>query len=279
MTDKSIKGPLNDFQSTRALVSKLARISKGGFLDISIASQALQTDPKSTAIKLAALVKTGWLLRVKRGLYFILPLEATPGKSMMSEDPWLLAREAFSPCYIGGWSAAEYWGLTDQLFRSTLVITAANIRAKSITLLNHEFRLFQVENARINNAVSIWRGSEQINVSDREQTILDCLRNPELCGGIRHLSDIMLSYKENKEHNFPALLAKAKKHANGASWKRLGYLSELLWEEDAQEIIDEAKKNMTAGNIKLDPNVNSKETLIKRWHLWINVTIINQEHV
>jgi hypothetical protein len=63
MTDEndSLKSSISE--STRALVAKLARAAKGGLLDVATAAKALDADPKTTAIKLAALVKTGWLLR------------------------------------------------------------------------------------------------------------------------------------------------------------------------------------------------------------------------
>jgi predicted transcriptional regulator of viral defense system len=79
---------------------------------VSAAAEKLGLDRRAAAMKLGALARRGWLLRARRGLYLVLPLEAEPGKPMMVEDHWILAREAFSPCYIGGWSAAEHWGLT-----------------------------------------------------------------------------------------------------------------------------------------------------------------------
>lgn len=267
------------YGSRRALIAKLARASKGSLIGIKEASIALEVAPKTVAIKLASLAKTGWLLRVKRGLYFIVPLEATPGKKTMSDDPWLLAHASFSPCYIGGWSAAEHWGLTEQLFRSTLVLTSMNIRSKSINLLDHEFRLFQVPASRMGGTVSVWHGNEQIQISDREKTLVDCLRNPELCGGARHLADIMSNYSEDKTRDFVSLIAKAKLYANGAAWKRLGYLSELLWPDAAKDVIAEAQKNLTTGNIKLDPNIKTSGHLVNRWHVFVNVTKLEQETV
>src|SRR5204863_8787538 len=84
------------------------------------------------ALSIASLTRRGWMLRAKRGIYLILPIEAAPGQPTTPEDPWILANKLFSPCYIGGWSAIEYWGLSEQLFNSTLVITAANIRSKQV---------------------------------------------------------------------------------------------------------------------------------------------------
>jgi predicted transcriptional regulator of viral defense system len=143
---------------------------------------------------------------------------------MVAADPWLLAQEAFSPCYIGGWSAAEYWGLTEQLFHSTLVVPAAHIRPRSACLLDHEFRLFRVPRTRVTGATLVWRGTKRVPVSDRERTIVDCLRHPELCGGIRHLVQIMDTYGSDRERDFQKLTQVAQEVGTGAVWKRLGYI-------------------------------------------------------
>jgi predicted transcriptional regulator of viral defense system len=208
----------------------------------------------------------------RRGLYFVLPLESEPGRPATPDDPWVVAREAFSPCYIGGWSAAEHWGLTEQIFRSTLVLTSAHVRGQTTQLLGYEFRLFRVPRSRIEGATIVWRGSEQVPVSDRERTIVDGLRHPALCGGIRHLADIMREYGGSTEHDFNKLLDVARKAANGAAWKRLGYIAELLWPEE-KNLIEEAWKNATTGTVKLDPTVSRRGSLNRRWNLWINVTL------
>jgi predicted transcriptional regulator of viral defense system len=188
------------------------------------------------------------------------------------EDPWILAREAFAPCYIGGWSAAEHWGLTEQLFRSTLVVTAANIRSRSNTILGHEFHLFRVPLNRISEITPVWRGAERVPVSDRERTIIDCLRWPELCGGVRHLSDIMREYGRMRERDFGKLIARANEANSRAVWKRFGYLAERIWPEE-KLLADEAAQHVTAGYVRLDPEVKRRGKFIRRWQLDVNVPI------
>lgn len=257
---------------SRAVVARLARAARAGFVTVPIASKVLGLDRRAAAMKLAALARRGWLLRARRGLYLVLPLEAEPGRPMIAEDPWVLARETFSPCYIGGWSAAEHWGLTEQLFRSTLVVTAAHVRARSLRILGHEFRLFRVPRSRAEGATLVWRGSERVPVSDRERTIVDGLQHPNLCGGVRHLAHIMREYGKASDHDFQKLAAVAREIGSGAVWKRLGYLSELLWPEEAA-LRKDASKRLTAGNVKLDPAVRRRGSLVRRWRLWLNVDV------
>jgi len=46
------------------------------------------------------------------------------------EDPWLIAERLFAPCYIGGWSAAEYLDLTECRLRLTAGNTKLDSKAK-----------------------------------------------------------------------------------------------------------------------------------------------------
>lgn len=256
----------------RTLIAKLARSSKSGVINSTIASKALGFDARKTAAKLGSLAKRGWLHRVRRGVYLIVPLEAEPGKAATVADPWILAQEIFSPCYIGGWSAAGYWELTEQIFRPTLVVTAAAIRSKSIELLGQEYRLYRVPASRVRIETSVWRDSVKVKVSSRERTIVDCLRNPALSGGIGHLILMMKEYSNYPERDFKKLLNDAREADSGAVWKRLGYLTEMLWPKE-ESIINEASRNLAAGNIKLDPLVKARGKLVKRWGVWSNVDL------
>jgi predicted transcriptional regulator of viral defense system len=254
----------------RTLIAKLARTSKSGVITSIDASKALDFDSQKTAAKLGSLAKRGWLHRVRRGVYLIVPLESEPGKSGAVADPWVLAQEIFTPCYIGGWSAAEYWELTEQIFRPTLVVTAAAVRAKSIELLGQEYRLFRVAASRARIETSVWRDSVRVRVSSRERTIIDCLRNPALSGGVGHLILMMKEYATHPEHDFKKLLNEAREAESGAVWKRLGYLFEVLWPKE-ELVISEASRKLAAGNIKLDPLVKARGKLVKRWRVWSNV--------
>lgn len=256
----------------RELVAILAQNSESNYISVQKAAEVLSLSTNAAAVKLASLTRRGWMLRAKRGIYLILPIEAAPGQPTTPEDPWILANNLFSPCYIGGWSAIEYWGLSEQLFNSTLVITAANIRSKQVKILNQSFRLFNTSVSKIEGLVKVWRGSSEVLVSSKERTIVDCLTFPELCGGVQHLASIMSNYASSSEHNYLEIINNAEKFGSGATWKRLGYLAEKLW-SDQEDILIAANEHMSAGDAKLDPAVKENGTLINKWRLWINVSV------
>ena len=223
-------------------------------------------------MRLAGLVRRGWVVRVRRGYYLILPLEAGADGSTTAEDPWLIASEIFRPCYIGGWSAAEHWGLTEQLFRSTFVITTANVRNTTERLLNLDFRIVHVGENRMRGTTPIWRGAVRVLVSDREKTIADALASPDWVGGFRHLFEMLELYFQHESPHVGHLLKRLEENRRGAAYKRLGYVVDEFWPE-FERLREAAADRKTAGNVKLDPGIATKGRLNKKWGVWVNVSL------
>ena len=256
----------------RDLVAALAKAAKGGVISLPHATDAMGVPKARAVLHLRRLVRHGWVQRLRRGLYLVRPIDAAPDQAAMPEDPWVLAQEVFSPCYIGGWSAAEHWELTEQLFRSTLVVTSSPARETDVRIGGHLFSVFRIPRARLTVGVEkVWRGRERVDISGVERTVLDSLRNPELVGGGRHLVQILRAYGEHERHDFRRLLEMASEVASGAAWKRLGFLAEHIWPQEPT-IGEAAARHLTAGYVRLDPGIRSRGKLAKRWRLWINVS-------
>jgi len=250
----------------------LARASHGGLITQQRAADALSISARSASALLASLMRRGWLARARRGLYLILPLEAGERGPHAVEDAWLLATELYAPCYIGGWSAAEHWGLTEQIFRSTFVATAASIRTTRQLVLGAEFHLARVPLRRVEAATPEWRGAVKVPVSDRETTIVDALANPAWVGGIRHLADILAAYRAGSTWASAKLTRCLQSRGSGAAYKRLGLITEILFPDEAR-LIATCREHRTSGNVKLDPAVRTRGRLNKRWGLWVNVAL------
>jgi predicted transcriptional regulator of viral defense system len=252
-------------------LSLLARASRGGFLTTEDAAGALGLAPHQSSLMLGRLVRRGWLARVRRGLYLVLPLEAGREGAAI-EDPWVLARALYAPCYIGGWTAAEHWGLTEQLFRSTFVVTAATIRHAVETFLGSELHLVRASPEHVALATVIWRGRERVAVSGRELTIADALAAPSWLGGVRHLVDVLCRYRESEGWNPKRLIERLDEIGSGAAFKRLGYLAETVLDADP-DLVNAALARRTQGIVKLDPTVAERGRISTRWRLWVNVEL------
>ena len=73
-----------------------------------------------------------------------------------------------------------------------------------------------------------WRGQVKIWVSDPTHTVVDMLSDLRLGGGLRPFVDMFLSYLKSQYKNTDLLVEYADRLGNGAVYKRLGFLIELL---------------------------------------------------
>jgi predicted transcriptional regulator of viral defense system len=256
-------------------LSALARAAEGGLITVEQAAEALGRPREAASRRLASLARRGWLSRVRRGLYLVKPLDAPVHGANAVEDPWVLATRLFAPCYIGGWSAAEHWGLTEQIFRTTLVVTAAEVRDTEPSLGGHDFRLFRTPAAKLDEGLrQVWRGAERVAVSGPERTIVDGLRSPEICGGIRHMAGMLNAAVRENLLDMDELLSVAAGRASGAAWQRLGYLAERVWPESlAHRVAEKAHERTSAGYVVLDPAVSRRGRPVARWRVYANVSI------
>lgn len=250
---------------------RLARGARAGLVTTERSAELLGIGADAASLTLGRLVRRGWLSRVRRGLYLILPLEAGRDGTAI-EDPWVLARELYAPCYIGGWTAAEHWGFTEQLFRATFVVTAANIRRSRETFLGAEFHLTRGTQEHVAQVGQIWRGRERVAVSDRERTLADALANPSWVGGVRHCVEILRTYRESNEWNPKRLLERLEEIGSGAAFKRLGYFAETVLKADPH-IVNAALARRTSGVVKLDPAIAERGRINTRWGLSVNVPL------
>jgi predicted transcriptional regulator of viral defense system len=93
---------------------------------------------------------------------------------------------------------------------------------------------------------------------------------------MRHLTDTLKAYRDSGRGSAHKLEAELTKHANGAAWKRAGFLAERLWPE-AEGMVEAALAHRSHGVIKLDPAVRSRGKMSRRWGLWINVSVSQGE--
>jgi hypothetical protein len=126
----------------RARLSAVLQTAKD-LVTIEDAMKALQTDRSTSAKLLSRWQQQGWLKRVGRGIYAPIPLDALATEQVL-KDPWVLVPALYAPAYIGGWTAAEHWDLTEQLFRSIFVFTARSFRKKEQTVQGASFQLTHI---------------------------------------------------------------------------------------------------------------------------------------
>lgn len=246
----------------RRKLVKVIRMA-GDVIEIDDAVKALSIRRTEASKLLSRWAKQGWLRRVGRGAYVAAPIDSLESQHVL-DDPWVLIPTLFEPAYIGGWTAAEHWDLTEQLFREIMVMTAQTVRQKNQIRHGTEFHLNHIDEARMFGTKPVWRGRSKVAISDVHRTIIDMIDVPTHGGGIQHVADCFSEYLARSDRNEETLIAYADRLGNGAIFKRLGLLAELLGASDA--LIEACANRLTQGNAKLDPNLPCNR-LISRWRV------------
>jgi predicted transcriptional regulator of viral defense system len=249
----------------RERIGAVIRDAKG-VISVDEASDILGVSSAEAAKMLSRWSRKGWLSRVRRGFYIPVPIESRTADVPL-EDPWLIAEKLYNPCYIGGWSAAEYWNLTEQIFRTIIVLTTQKPRDRSPIVKGINFMLRTISEKAMFGLKPVWRGRVKVSVSDPNRTILDMLSDPRLGGGIRSTADMLNNYLKSEYKNLALLIEYAERLNNGAVFKRLGFLLERAAPDEVKQI-DTCRNKLTAGNTKLDPQL-AADKLVTRWRLWI----------
>lgn len=239
---------------------------RAGTLTPAEAAEILRVPATEAARLLAAWARSGWMARVRRGLYVPVPMEATTSEGPL-DDPWLVATALFSPCYIGGWSAAEHWALTQRTLRSVCVMTTTRPRKREPLLKGTQFVLHTVQESALFGLKSVLRGRTRVQVADPARTIVDMLANPAVAGGIRQVADMLKAFLRDHAKNAASLLDYGDRLDNGAVFKRLGYLleSEML---DRADLVAACRTRLRSGYVKLDSSIPVLR-LATAWGLWV----------
>jgi len=256
--------------------AELAAVLASGrrFVTSADVASALGLDADAAAKRLSRWARDGWVRRVRRGLYIGVPVDAS-NPAAWSEDALIVAARVWSPCYFTGWTSANHWGLTDQVFRTTVLKTTERVRTSRTRLLDHEYLLAHASGEALAfGLASEWFGESRLRFADPARTVIDVLDDPKLAGGVRHAAEIMGAFFD--EHDPALLVDYADRLGNRAVFKRLGYLVEAL-DLHAPEILSASQDRISAGISALDPHGPDGGRRVPRWGLRVNVAIEPQE--
>ncbi len=255
--------------------AKLARLIRGAgdIVRIDDAVELFNLDRIEASKLLARWAKQGWLRRVSAGVYLPVPIDALESEHVL-EDPWILVPVLFGPAYISGFTAAEYWDLTEQIFRDVVVMTATPLRTRNSTIHGVSFILRRMPEEDFFGTRGVWRGQSKVLVADPHRTIIDMLAEPKIGGGIQHILDCLSEYLKREDSDQEKLVEYAQLRNNGAVNKRLGYLAERL---GADQLASLCSTKLTKGNVKLDPGLKCPR-LVTRWKLFVPESWTGSRH-
>lgn len=250
------------------LLSYFNEIDKPCF-DYSEAYKAMPESKKGTLRELLSdMTKRGLLMRLKDGVYYVIPYEANAEKFM--PDWHLIAGNLVnnSKYYIGYYSALQIHNLITQPSLKEQIVVSKQIRPSEIKIKNIPFQFIYHNDKHFFGKKKIWIDNfNKVLCSDLEKTFIDCLFKPEYAGGIVEVARAIYTSKAKIEYD--KLLNYAKKFDSQAVIKRLGFLLEILNIDN--KIVDELQKIKTASYIVLDTELPKTGKRISRWSIQQNL--------
>ncbi|MGB8952792.1 MAG: type IV toxin-antitoxin system AbiEi family antitoxin [Candidatus Aminicenantales bacterium] len=247
------------------LLSELARQNKPVFTARD-AKAILKEDPYLT---LHQLKKKKWILAIKGGLYAIVPLDiGVKGAESFIVHDFVVASYLAKPYYIGLWSALNYHGLSDQIPMSVFICTTRP--KKPVSVLNSKFVFVQLSKEKFAGIEKVKIEGREVNISDKDKTIVDCLDHPEHAGGIDEVAKAI--YFGHEELDFGKIRAYAVKTKNVAVFKRLGFILEATGLLEKYAATFEGVR-LTEGYPVLDKLGPKKGKYSERWKLLVNADI------
>lgn len=252
---------------SRARLASVLRAARE-VVSVDIASKTLGMERRQAAKLLSRWQGQGWLRRIGHGLYVPVPLDLASNEQVVT-DPWVLVPTLFDQCYIGGWTAAHHWELTEQLFNETFVFTMRRATQKRLTAQGAAFLLHHIPPKRFFGLKTLWRGATKIMISDPARTLVDMIALPEVGGGIDNVVDCLRAYLRRKTADRDLLIRHAERFGNGAVFKRLGFLADTQLHD--KKLASECRTRLTHGNARLDASLRTTK-LITSWRLWVPET-------
>lgn len=242
-----------------------------GAITIDFTAKTLGWEREKARAFLSSLNRSGWLKLIKSGVYVPVPLESDK-PDLTGEDEFILAHYLYRNCYIGGWSAASFWGFTDQIFRKTWVMTSSFVRKKEEIKSDHTYRLRHVPPPYLFGLHPNWVGQDKILISDPHKTIVD-FSNFIMEFGLQGFVDVFEEYLRSEHKNFDILLNYVEQSMNRTLYKRLGFMIEKYEPTETRQI-DLCLHHISKGPSKLSPN-SPCDVYLKKWNLYVPKHMVN----
>lgn len=267
--------PINGMQNiTRGSLGRsearfLARVSGKATFSTSEAQELSGYKGEDSTQKfLERLQNKGWIRRIRRGRFAVIPLSSGESRTPQLHE-FIVAMELVSPAAIAFWSALNYHGMTEQLPRTVFVATDHPVRRPPGEVLGMSYKIVSLRPGKFFGIVKGWIDEMPFSVTDREKSIIDGLDLPQYVGGMEEiakaLSTTWSQLDESRLRNY------AVKIGNSAVAKRLGFLMETLGLGDVERL--RKAVTLAQGFSPFDPTLPRYGKYNRRWGLLINAEI------
>lgn len=251
----------------------LARLAAEGRSVFRVAEVAAYwPDAVSARQALSRLQRGGWLQRIERGLYLVVPLSAGPERRW-TENALVVGTRLVEPSAVAYWSALRFWNFTDQVPPTVFVQSPRRKLRTRLLLAGVQYQFVTIGASRFFGLVRRTVEGQAVAVTDRAKSIVDAADRPDLCGGLWQLAQVLRGHWA--EIDWPLLDAYLARFASGAVYKRLGYLVEELDLPipERGERLAGWQARRTTGIALLDPGEPAGGAVCTRWRVRDNIDL------
>ncbi len=235
----------------------------------------LGPSPRHTLKLLHKLATSGWVTRVKKGLYAI----NDPVTKLPKAHPFAIGAAIVTPSAVSHWSALQHWGLTEQI-PATVTLSSpertfppageadglgrrpawavAGVRYELVTITKPRF--FGVTQVCVNER-------NQVPIFDRERALLDAFRHFHIFGSLSVALEILEDHLA--EIDVDRLVEYAVRLDVAAVVKRLGWALEEIGVP--AEVLDPLRAYPAKGDSPLDPGRPARGRHNPTWHVIENL--------
>ncbi|MGB8217987.1 MAG: hypothetical protein WCE94_11870 [Candidatus Methanoperedens sp.] len=214
---------------------------------------------KKTARQILFRLKNkGFIKQIKRGLFAIIPAQMI-GKGF-TVDKILIASKLTEPYFISHHTALEIHGAAQSYFNIAYI--SANKILKPFEFQNISYKFVTTEH--MFGIEQLPRGNLKISVSDKERTVLDCIRNIEYAGGIEELAKSTSAFPNL---DYKKMLKYLNLFGEKSLFHRTGFIFGSLKSElnVPNDFLDKIREKLSARPYYLLPN--KKGLYIKEWNI------------
>jgi predicted transcriptional regulator of viral defense system len=241
------------------LLNKLA--GKGSTFSFKEAQKISNLSPGSLKVLLYRMEKEGWVERIEKGKYLIIPLGAEKGRYTINE--FVIGYEIVKNAAIAYWSALNYHGFTEQIPNTVFIQTTSRKKEPKIEIFGVRYRIVRITEKKLFGLQKIWIDDAEVWITDPEKTIADCLDKPQYCGGI---VEVAKAIKNEDEIDLDKVIEYAIKMENSAILKRLGSICDRLVIP-----VKIPQDYLAKGYPLLDPSIHRKGKANRKWKIIENV--------
>lgn len=253
-------------KKSREKLGRVLKVSPNLLTSLEV-STTLGVSKQEASRLLSRWCNSGWISRVKRGVYVPLSIGSS-SREVAIEEPFLIASSLFGSGYIGGFSAVKHWDFSEQIMEVTTYFTLKKVKERNLLIGGSKFHFKTTSDYKVFGLKGIWIGNQKIMISDPIKTIIDILDDPRIVGGIRIICDIFEEFIDSEYFDMSKLIDYGLKMKNRTIFKRLGFILDTKFHIEVNEI-EKLRGLISSSYSDLDPTLKC-EHYLKNWKLKVS---------